>query len=94
MKYLLIAVAALFFIGILAGGSESATDAYLDDMQVKVAEDAVAQYRIAERSGTMIDRCVQAGFVTAAWLQAQDEAQYSEWKGVELSDCKAAGVPR
>lgn len=59
----------------------------------QVARDAVVQYRIAARSGSVIDRCVQAGMVTAAYLQAQDEANYASWKAVQRRDCKAAGVP-
>ena len=37
----------------------------------KVAKDAEAQYSIAARSGTAIDRCVHAGFVAAAYLQGR-----------------------
>ena len=59
----------------------------------KVATDAVEQYHIAVRDGTAMDRCVQAGMVSAAYLQAKDEAKYREWKETEEADCKAAGVP-
>jgi hypothetical protein len=31
--------------------------------------------------------------VTAALLQAKDEAGYAEWKKVERKACKAAGLP-
>jgi hypothetical protein len=57
-----------------------------------VAADAVAQYKIAAESGKAMDRCVQAGMVAAAYLQAKDQDHYAEWKGVERTDCKAAGV--
>lgn len=60
----------------------------------KVANDAVEQYRIAVRNGTTMDRCVQAGMVSAAYLQAKDEAKYREWKETEEADCRAAGVPQ
>lgn len=61
----------------------------------QVATDAVKQYMIAKRNGaTPIDICVQAGFVSAAYLQAQDESNYSKWKSIEKSDCEYAGVPR
>lgn len=60
----------------------------------RVAADAVAQYRIVERSrGSALDLCVQAGLVAAAYLQAQNESQYREWKGVERRNCRIAGVP-
>ncbi|MDD5384561.1 MAG: hypothetical protein PHG89_06745 [Gallionella sp.] len=60
----------------------------------KVAEDAVKQYEIAARSGTAIDVCVQAGFVSAAYLQAQDEPAYKRWKNIEQTDCGNAGIHR
>jgi len=34
------------------------------------------QYEIAARHGGAIDVCVQAGLVTAAYLQAKDESHY------------------
>lgn len=58
----------------------------------KVAEDAVTQYNIAARNGSAIDVCVQAGLVSAAYLQAQDESAYKTWKGIEQRDCDAAGI--
>ena len=61
----------------------------------QVATDAVKQYEIAKRNGaTPIDICVQAGLVSAAYLQAQDESNYSTWKGIEKSGCALAGVPQ
>jgi hypothetical protein len=66
----------------------------LQEIHNKVASDAEAQYYIALRHGTRIDICVQAGLVSAAYLQAQDEAKYQQWKSTERSDCNAAGVPR
>jgi hypothetical protein len=58
-----------------------------------VAADAVAQYKIAAESGKAMDRCVQAGMVAAAYLQAKDQEHYAKWKDIEHSDCKVAGVP-
>lgn len=61
----------------------------------QVATDAVKQYEIANRNGaTSIDICVQAGLVSAAFLQAQDESNYKKWKAIENIDCERAGVPR
>ncbi|MBF0283606.1 MAG: hypothetical protein HQL51_04010 [Magnetococcales bacterium] len=60
----------------------------------KVAEDAVAQYRIARRQGDKIQICVQAGFVSAAFLQAKEETKYNDWKEIEKINCETAGIPR
>jgi hypothetical protein len=60
----------------------------------KVASDAVDQYKITAKPGGPIDRCAQAGMVSAAFLQAKNDVQYSAWKKIERKDCKAAGVPQ
>lgn len=60
----------------------------------KVAEDAVKQYQIAKRQGDPIQICVQAGFVSAAYLQAQREPDYQKWKKTESDDCQRAGIPK
>lgn len=59
----------------------------------QVAEDAVTQYEIAKRNGDKMTTCVQAGLVSAAYLQAKDEANFNKWKATEKSDCAAAGMP-
>ena len=59
----------------------------------QVAEDSVREYEIAKRHGDSIEICVHAGLVTAAYLQAEDEANYIKWKQIQRADCKAAGVP-
>jgi hypothetical protein len=88
---ILVAGGALYFFG---GGWEQATDKTLADINQKVASDAVSQYQIAKRNGTTMDACVHAGFVSAAYLQAKNEAEYKRWKKIEGDDCRAAGVPR
>jgi hypothetical protein len=60
----------------------------------QVADDAVQQYEIAKRGGDKMQTCVQAGFVSAAYLQAKDEPNYNKWKATEKADCKAAGMPQ
>lgn len=80
-----------FYFG---GGLEKQAAQDLRTIQTQVADDAIRQYNISSRSGSAMDRCVQAGFVAAALLQAQDEPRYAVWKGTEAKDCKAAGVPR
>lgn len=66
----------------------------MNNIYQQVADDAVAQYRIAERQGDKIQICVQAGFVSAAYLQAQDESNYQNWKNIEKADCGKAGISR
>ena len=60
----------------------------------KVANDAVDQYNIARRQGDRMQTCVAAGLVSAAYLQAKDDANYNIWKSTEKSDCIAAGISR
>jgi hypothetical protein len=87
----------LFVIALLIGlamPSPEEVDKVMEDIETQVAQDAEEQFRISERVGSSIDRCVQAGFVAAAWLQANNEAKYQEWKQVEYTQCNRAGVPR
>lgn len=60
----------------------------------QVISDALKQYDIVKRNGGPIDICVHAGLVSAAYIQAQQESKYREWKTIEDSDCKAAGLLR
>lgn len=75
-------------------GCDAAVDAQMDDIHSKVSDDMVAQYDIAKKQGDAMQTCVQAGMVSAAYLQAQDEAKYNEWKAIEKTDCKAAGITK
>lgn len=83
---LLPAAAAWFYFGAPGGCTERS-------IHGKVTADAEAQYGIAARQGTPVDRCVHAGLVAAAYLQAKDEGSYTRWKATQAADCKAAGVP-
>jgi hypothetical protein len=58
----------------------------------KAIEDQVVQYNAAVRSGTQNDRCVQAGFVASAYVQAKDETNFQAWSGIRNNECKAAGL--
>jgi hypothetical protein len=58
-----------------------------------VSSDAVAQYRIAKQQGDPIQVCVQAGLVSAAYLQAKKTVEYNKWKAIEKSACRRAGIP-
>jgi hypothetical protein len=79
-----------FFFG---GGLEHKAASDTQNIENQVASDAVKQYEIAERNGTKIDVCVQAGMVSAAYLQAKDENNYRNAKARENVDCAAAGMP-
>jgi len=65
----------------------------MDDVKAKVADDAVKEYNITARAGSKADMCVHAGMAAAAFLQAQDEENYTHWRGVEQADCAIAGMP-
>lgn len=66
----------------------------LADIYGKVAADAVAKYEMVKRTGTPIERCVQAQMVVAAFLQAKDQANYEAWHKVQHEDCQKAGMPQ
>ena len=66
----------------------------MNEVHAKVVSDAVEQYEIVQRKGDAMSKCLQAGMVAAAQLQAKNEAEYGRWKDVESVDCKAAGVPK
>ena len=86
-------VLSLGFVVMLVG-CDAATDMQMDKVHNKVADDMVAQYEIAKKQGDAMQTCVQAGMVSAAYLQAQDEAKYNEWKAIEKTDCKVAGIDK
>jgi hypothetical protein len=86
-----IALGAWYFFG---GGIDKDVAREMDGISSQVADDEVKQYNMAAASGKAMDRCVQAGLVSAAYLQAKNSEQYARWKNVEAIDCKAAGLPR
>jgi hypothetical protein len=65
----------------------------LRKIEEQVAIDALAQYQIVARHGSAVDRCVHAGLVSAALVQAKKEEEYKQWKMQETADCRAAGMP-
>ena len=87
-----ILVSAFLVFGLV--GCDAATDMQMDNINSKVADDMVAQYDIAKKQGDAMQTCVQAGMVSAAYLQAKDEAKYNEWKAMEKADCKVAGIDK
>ena len=60
----------------------------------RAVDDQVLQYNSAVKSGSQNDRCVQAGFVASAYIQAKDEPNYEAWSGIRSNECKAAGIAR
>ena len=80
-----------YFFG---GGLEHQAVKEMNKIENQVAADSVEQYNIAKRQGDAMQICVQAGMVSAAYLQAKDESNYQTWKTTEDADCKAAGVSR
>lgn len=70
------------------------SDTSITSIENKVAEDAVTQYNIAKSQGDKMQICVQAGIVSAAYLQAKDQENYNKWKTTEKADCTAAGLPQ
>ena len=81
-------------IAITLAGCDQAVEAQMNSNYDKVSSDMVAQYNIAKKQGDKMQTCVQASMVSAAYLQAKDEAKYNEWKAVEKTDCKAAGIDK
>jgi hypothetical protein len=59
-----------------------------DQVIDQVIRDAEREYQIASSSGNNIDRCVQAGMVVAAYLQAHRQPSYQSWKMREEIDCR------
>jgi hypothetical protein len=88
----------VWLVWLIGGGAqkqvEEQTAATMGQIEQKVATDAVAQYDIAKRNGDPIQTCVQAGMVSAAFLQAKDETNFNQWKATEKADCAKAGMPK
>ena len=80
--------------GLALSSCQQAVDQQMHSIQDKVASDAVEQYRMVEKSGSAIDKCVQAGMVSAAYLQAKNEEDYSSWKSIERLNCANAGIAK
>lgn len=89
----LVIVIGIIWLFVL-GNSETQISTTLDDIYKKVSNDAVDQYQIAKRQGDPIQICVQAGLVSAAYLQEKNEAAYDQWKTTQKQDCVRAGLPQ
>lgn len=91
---LLAAMVLYWWFAVAGSAKDPITTNAMDNIYGKVSSDAVSQYGIAKRNGNAMDACVQAGMVSAAFLQAKDEANYAKWKATEKDDCKVAGISR
>lgn len=80
-----------FFFG---GGLEKQSSNTLDNVYKQVSANSVEQYEIAKRQGDKIQICVQAGLVSASYLQEKNESEYQKWKAIQNSDCTKAGMPQ
>jgi hypothetical protein len=78
----------------VGGGFDHQVAHDMKKIENQVATDFVDQYNIAKRQGDVMQVCIQAGIVTAAYLQAKNEESYQHWKRVEAVDCERAGLPR
>lgn len=79
-----------YFFG---GGWQHQAKSNVQEIENMVAADAVKQYEIAKRNGNAMDAYTQATFVTAAFLQANDEANYAKWKQIQQQEAAALGLP-
>lgn len=84
------AITIWYFFG---GGLKTEVDNEMKKIEYTVAIDAMKQFEIAQRSGSAMDACVQAGIVSAAFLQAKDETHYRKWKEIKYAECRKAGMP-
>lgn len=89
IKYGAIALVVIFIIAVVTADPEHV----MRDIQDDVATDFIRQYEQASEHGSEIDRCVRAGLVAEAYLQADLEENYATWRQVQRQDCKAAGMP-
>jgi hypothetical protein len=69
-------------------------EAEMTRINKQVVDDQLDQLKIAMKHGSAIDVCVQAGILTAALLQAKDEAAYAQAKKLERKACGKAGMPQ
>jgi len=68
------------------GGQEQHIEQVMQKAEDWVARDQERQYYMAKRSGTATDAYVHAGIVSAAYLQAGNEAKYKEWQAIAADE--------
>lgn len=90
----------IFFISVISITTLSCQDIVnnhvkeeMNKIDHMVAQDAIEQYNIAKKNGSVMDAYTQACFVAAAFLQAKDSVNYKKWKAIEKEEGKLAGLP-
>jgi hypothetical protein len=89
-------ITVLFTLAVLIGmalPSEEELQQSVDDLYAQTAFDAEQQYQMVRAGGNLIEMCVHAGLVAAAYVQANDEANYQKWNVIRAQDCNKAGMP-
>ncbi len=81
----------LFFLPPILFGS--LTNGIGSSIEKQVISDSIRQYNIAVRTGNYMDAYVQAGIITAAYLQTENEAKYVEWKAIQKRLGRTLGIP-
>jgi hypothetical protein len=98
IRYVLLALVVLYVIYSVneMRNRNNAPAPSIQEDNDKSAESAVRKYQMMlhDQHSTQVDVCVQAGLVSSAYLQAQDEMNYKKWKAIQKSDCARAGVPQ
>lgn len=61
---------------------------------LREAKAAERQYEIVSKAGSKDDLCAAAGRAAQAWLRAENENQYREWKVKEDIECQTADIAR
>ncbi len=89
ISIILIIIFVVYFFG---GGFEEQIQRDINKIENQVAIDAIKQYEIAKKNGSSMDAYIQAGLVTTAFLQANDEKNYKKWKKIEEQEAKNAGL--
>lgn len=86
MSVVLFGYSTLSFLYLSTSGSKA------QPVSFRAIDDQVNQYNMAVKAGSQMDRCVQAGFVASAYIQAKDEPNYQAWSGIRNNECRAAGI--
>ena len=85
-------VGVFVVFSILGAIGLNSSEEFMKNVEQSVALDQEQQYQIAKNQGDKMQICVQAGLVSAAYLQANDQENFNKWKAIETKDCRAAGL--
>jgi len=81
-------VFAIIMIAILLKNeSNHDANATLKNIHHQVAADAMSAFDLAIKANDQPSACVQAGIVTASFLQAGDDTNYRQWLGIKGRVC-------